>query len=174
MSGAATVRRTLIWLATVLTGCAALTLSPVVDPAYASNTFVEVTPNTAQPGTRVNVRANCDDSNNRQATVESDAFGRLMLRPDNGFLTGSVTIPGNKPPGTYNVNLSCPNGRTATTTLNVVNMSKPTQGPATGGGGMAGSGFGGPLLLIGGLAIVAAGAGLWLAGSRRGRVGVGR
>lgn len=178
MSGAAFVRRTLIWLAVVLVGVlagsAAVALSPVAGPAYASNTFVEVSPNTAQPGTRVSVRASCDGSNNRQATVESDAFGRLVLRPDNGFLTGAVTIPGNKAPGSYNVNLDCSNGNTASTTLNVVNMSKPTQGPAAGGGGTAGSGFGGPLLLIGGLAVVAVGAGLWLTGSRRGRVGAGR
>ncbi|HEY0698564.1 MAG TPA: hypothetical protein VGD43_12230, partial [Micromonospora sp.] len=60
-------------------------------PAVAGNTFVEVTPNTAEPGSQVNLRANCADGNNRQAMVQSDAFGRVVLRPDNGFLTGRVT-----------------------------------------------------------------------------------
>jgi hypothetical protein len=153
-------------------GPVAVAVPLVATPAYASNAFVEVTPSTAQPGTRVNLRASCDDSNNRQATVESEAFGRVMVRPDNGFLTGSVTIPGSRSPGSYEVRLDCPNGATATTTLNVVNMSKPTQGPATGGGGTAG-GPGGALLLAGGLAVLVVGGAMWLTGQRRGRIGTG-
>ena len=108
-------------------------------PARAGeNTFVEVTPNSAQAGTRVNIRASCDNDNNRQAEVNSDAFGRVMLRPDNGFLTGAVTIPGNKAAGDYPVDLRCKNGSTASTTLTVLNMAQPSKGPATGGGGAAG------------------------------------
>ena len=54
-------------------------------PARAGeNTFVEVTPNSAQAGTRLTVRANCDNANNQQATVHSDAFGRVVLRPEAG------------------------------------------------------------------------------------------
>jgi hypothetical protein len=132
------------------------------------NTFVEVTPNTAQGGTRVNLRASCESGNNQMATVQSEAFGRVALRPDNGFLTGSVTVPGNKAPGAYAVNLSCQNGHTATTTLTVVNMSQGSQGPATGGGGTAG-GPGGMLMLIGGIGVIALGAGFGLAGRQRRR-----
>ena len=73
-----------------------------------------MTPNSAQAGSRVNMRASCDNNNNRQADVHSDAFGRVMLRPDNGFLTGSVTIPGNKAAGDYPVDLRCQNSNTAT------------------------------------------------------------
>jgi hypothetical protein len=113
-------------------------------------TFVEVSPNTAAPGTRVTIRASCDNGNTSQATVESEAFGRVVVRPNNGFLTGAVTIPGNKAPGTFGVNLTCPNGNTATTTITVVNMSKPTQGPATGVGGTAGGTS--PMLMAGGIA----------------------
>ncbi|WP_234361536.1 hypothetical protein [Plantactinospora sp. BB1] len=131
------------------------------------NTFVEVTPNTAQAGTRVNIRASCDGANNQQATVHSDAFGRVIVRPDNGFLTGSVTIPGSKAPGAYAVNLACQqNGNNATTTLTVVNMSQGSQGPATGGGGTAG-GPGGTLMIVGGLGIVVLAIGFGVAGRRR-------
>lgn len=141
-------------------------------PAQAESTFVEVTPNTAQAGSRVNLRASCDNGNNNQANVESEAFGRVVLRPDNGFLTGSVVIPGNKAPGAYGVNLRCPNGSTATTTLTVVNMSKPTQGPATGAGGTANDGSG-RLMATGAAAVIAVVSALWLIGTRRGRTEAG-
>lgn len=154
-------------------------------PARAGeNVFVEVNPSTVQAGNRVNIRASCDNDNNRQAEVTSDAFGRVVLRPNNGrsntdgpdgtsrpgntnradsgFLTGAVTVPGNTQPGDYPVDLRCRNGNTATTVLTVLNMSQPTKGPATGGGGTAGGRGTGSLLLVGGLvtAAVAAGAGL--------------
>jgi hypothetical protein len=135
-------------------------------PARAGeNVFVEVTPNPAQAGTRVSIRANCDNANNRQAEVNSDAFGRVMLRPDNGFLTGAVTVPGNKPAGDYPVDLRCSNGNTASTVLSVLNMASPSKGPATGGGGTAGGRGAGSLLLVGGLVAVAVMAGV---GARRG------
>ncbi len=122
-------------------------------PALAADTFVEVNPSTAQAGSRVNLRASCGDNNNRQADVQSEAFGRMMLRPDNGFLTGSVTIPGSKAAGDYPVNLTCQNNNTASTTLTVVTMSQPAKGPATGGGGTAdGSNT---LLLAGGITATA-------------------
>ncbi|MEU7978200.1 hypothetical protein AB0B63_06680 [Micromonospora sp. NPDC049081] len=133
------------------------------------NTFVEVTPNSTQAGTRVTVRANCDNANNQQATVHSDAFGRVVLRPGNGFLTGAVTIPGNKQAGDYPVDLRCANGNTASTMLTVLNMAQPSKGPATGGGGMAGDRGAGSLLLVGGLAVVAVVAGLGVFGGNRRR-----
>ncbi len=134
-------------------------------PARAGeNVFVEVTPNPAQAGTRVSIRANCDNANNRQAEVNSDAFGRVMLRPDNGFLTGAVTVPANKQPGDYTVDLKCGNGSSASTMLTVLNMAQPSKGPATGGGGTAGGHGLGSLLLVGGLATVAVVAGV---GARR-------
>jgi hypothetical protein len=79
-----------------------------------------------------------------------------------------VTVPGNKAPGAYAVNLSCQNGKTATTTLTVVNMSQGSQGPATGGGGTAG-GPGGMLILVGGIGVIVLGAGFGLAGRQRRR-----
>jgi hypothetical protein len=142
------------------------TPAPTPAPTQTSNAFIEVTPNTAQPGTRVTLRASCDQANINQAMVDSQAFGRAVVRPNNGFLTGAVTIPGNQAPGTFDVNLTCPNGTSARTTLTVVNMSKPTQGPATGGGGTAG-GFSGPLVLASGLTVIVLGGGLWLLSARR-------
>ncbi|MEU6202389.1 hypothetical protein ABZ814_02195 [Micromonospora musae] len=137
-------------------------------PARAGeNVFVEVTPNSVQAGDKVRIRASCDNSNNRQAQVESDAFGRVTVRPDNGFLTGSATVPENKEPGDYPVNLRCPNGNNASTTLTVLNMAQPSKGPATGGGGTAMGRGTGTLLLVGGLAAVGAAVALGMAGSRR-------
>ncbi|GAA3767155.1 hypothetical protein GCM10022225_61900 [Plantactinospora mayteni] len=139
----------------------------VTEVRAGPNTFVEVTPNTVQAGSRVNIRASCDGANNQQATVHSDAFGRVILRPDNGFLTASVTVPGSKAPGAYAVNLSCQqNGNNATTTLTVVNMSQGSQGPATGGGGTA-TGPGGAMMIAGGLGIVVLAIGFGMAGRRR-------
>lgn len=126
-------------------------------PARAGeNTFIEVTPNTVQAGSRVHLRASCDNANNRQAEVTSEAFNRVVLRPDNGFLTGDATVPGNKPAGEFPVNLKCSNGQTASTTLTVLNMEQPTKGPATGGGGTAGRSTGSILLLSGAGAVAAA------------------
>ncbi|MEV6695452.1 hypothetical protein AB0M35_28695 [Micromonospora sp. NPDC051196] len=136
-------------------------------PARAGeNTFIEVTPNSVQAGSRVHLRASCDNANNRQAEVDSEAFNRVFLRPDNGFLTGDVTVPGDKAPGDYPVHLRCNNGQTASTTLTVLNMQQPTKGPATGGGGTAGPGTGSTLLL-GGAAVVAAAVVFGLISSRR-------
>jgi hypothetical protein len=146
---------------------AALASAPAAAAPQQGNTFVEVNPNTAEAGSRVNIRASCDDGNNRQGNVQSDAFGRVIVRPDNEFLTGSVTIPGSKPPNTYGVNLTCQNNNTATTTLTVVNMSKPSQGPATGGGGTAAGDGASPLILAGGLTVVAVAVGFGLAARRR-------
>jgi hypothetical protein len=114
----------------------------------------------------VSIRANCGDGNNRQANVQSDAFGRVIVRPDNGFLTGAATVPSSRPPGSYGVNLTCQNGNTANTTLTVVNMSKPSQGPAAGGGGTAGGGLS-PMVMAGGIAAAILGIGLALFGLRR-------
>ncbi|BCL13493.1 hypothetical protein [Micromonospora sagamiensis] len=159
-------------------------------PALAGeNVFVEVRPSTIQAGSRVDIRAGCDRNNDRQAEVTSDAFGRVVLRPhddrsggdersgtgpdhngnraDSGFLTGAVTVPASTAPGDYPVELRCPNGNRASTVLTVLNMTQPSKGPATGGGGTAGGRGAGSLLLVGGLVTAAVVAGLGLFGSRR-------
>ncbi|WTO12009.1 hypothetical protein OG505_33255 [Micromonospora sp. NBC_00617] len=142
-------------------------------PARAgANTFIEVTPNSVPAGSRVTIRASCDNNNDRQANVQSDAFGHVTLRPDNGFLKGEVTVPGNKEPGDYQVDLRCQNNQTAQTMLTVLNMATPSKGPATGGGGTAGGRGIGSVLVVGGVALVAAAVALGMAGGRR-RTGSG-
>ncbi|WP_167947178.1 hypothetical protein [Micromonospora profundi] len=144
-----------------------------VAPARAGeNTFIEVTPNSVQAGSRVSIKASCDNNNDRQANVHSDAFGHVMLRPDNGFLKGEVTVPANKQPGDYPADLKCQNNQTASTMLTVLNMASPSKGPATGGGGTAGGRGTGSMLVLGGVAVVGVAVALGMAGSRR-RTGAG-
>ncbi|SCL38944.1 hypothetical protein GA0070624_6393 [Micromonospora rhizosphaerae] len=159
--------RALSAMLTVLGLVGAFVLMTVTPARAGENAFVEVTPNPAQAGTRVSIRASCDSNNNRQAQVNSDAFGRVMLRPDNGFLTGAVTIPGNKQAGDFPVDLRCDSNITASTVLTVLNMAQPSKGPATGGGGTASGRGAGSLLLVGGLAAVAVAAGFGAFGNRR-------
>ena len=152
--------------AAAMTGTSAL---PAAAASRGVEVFVEVTPSTVQAGDQVEIQASCD-GNDRQASVRSDAFGRASVRPDNGMLTGTATVPDRKPPDTYDVVLTCRNNATANTTVAVVNMSKATRGPATGAGGTAG-GIVSPYVLTGGLGVVAAGAGVALV--LRGRRGAG-
>jgi hypothetical protein len=154
--------------AAAMTGTSAL---PAAAASRGAEVFVEVTPSTVQAGDQVEIQASCD-GNDRQASVRSDAFGRTSVRPDNGLLTGTATIPDRKPPDTYDVVLTCSeNNATANTTVTVVNMSKATRGPATGAGGTAG-GVVSPYVLTGGLGVVAA-AGAGVALVLRGRRGAG-
>jgi hypothetical protein len=137
-------------------------------PAAAASSWIEVNPSSIQAGSSVAIRASCQD-NTSPATAKSSAFGQVTLVPQNGFLVGSVTIPANTRARTYSVRLSCPNGSSARTSLNVVGMERPTLGPATGGGGTAPNDAG-PLLLAGGLATLAVGAGVGVMALRRRRV----
>lgn len=136
-------------------------------PARAQAVWIEVNPSSVQAGMQVAIRASCGDNTN-QATVRSDAFGTVMISPQNGLLVGEATVPGNKRAGASEVRLRCANGSTATTTLNVINMARPTRGPATGGGGTAGGG-GGRLVLAGGLATIGIGVAMGLVALRRRR-----
>jgi hypothetical protein len=141
---------------------AAVAVSPALAGAAAAAPFVRVTPSTVQAGEQVEIQASCD-ANKQEATVVSDAFGRVLVRPDNGVLTVRETVPTRTPPRSYEVALRCGSTTTesARTTLTVVNMSKPTQGPAAGAGGAAG-GTVPPLALTAVLGVIAAGAGVVL------------
>ncbi|MEV7331070.1 hypothetical protein [Micromonospora sp. NPDC093244] len=172
MQGIRTINRALSSALTLVGLVAAFVLMTVTPARAGENTFVEVTPNSVPAGSRVTIRASCDNNNERQANVHSDAFGHVMLRSDNGFLKGEVTVPGNKEPGDYPVDLRCQNGQTASTMLTVLNMASPSKGPATGGGGTAGGRGTGSLLVLGGVALVATAVALGMAGGRR-RAGAG-
>ncbi len=149
-----------------------LSQSPSSSPSPSrSAVFVQVTPDTVQVDFLVGIDASCGDDNRRAATVQSDAFGRVTVRPQNGALTAAATVPASRRPGTYRVRLTCPNRRTATTTLRVLSNTRPSRGPATGFGGTAGDGDSGRMLITGGLLAIAAGAGLGVFTLRRRRAG---
>jgi hypothetical protein len=136
-------------------------------PAQAADVFVEVTPSTARAGTMVGIRASCTD-NSTPATVESPAFGMVTAQPQAGLLIATAMIAEGTAAGTYRVKLNCPDGKNASTTLNVVAAGEPSRGPATGFGGAAGEASGGALL-AGGLATIVLGALLGLLAVRRRR-----
>ncbi len=138
-------------------------------PAQAAAVFVETNPSTVPVGDEIGVRASCTD-NLAAATVTSDPFGKVTVEPSFGFLTATARIPTGTKPGDYQVNLSCPDGQTAKSTLHVVAKVTPTQGPATGFGGAAPGGSA-PLMIGGGLAAVAAGLVLAVVSLRRRRLG---
>lgn len=143
--------------------------SPSVS-ANPATVFVEVTPSTAQADSLVGIKASCGDGNDRAATVESAAFGNLTVHPQGDFLTAVATVPADRDADSYRVRLDCPNDRTATTTLHVLNDTEPSRGPATGFGGTAGGMDSSTLLIGGGLAALAAGAVLGLVTLRRRRL----
>jgi hypothetical protein len=134
---------------------AAVVLS-VAAPARAAATYVEVNPSTVQAGYLVGIRASCDD-NTKPATVKSEAFGEVTVRPQYDVLTAAVTVPADTPPRTYTVRLTCDLLESATARLNVLEGGRPSEGPATGFGGMADDGRDG-LLVSGGLVAIAVGA----------------
>jgi len=135
----------------------------------AASIFLETNPSTVPAGDEVALRASCDD-NLKAATVSSGLFGTVTVSPTFSFLTATATVPSSTRPGDYKLDLHCPDGKTASTTLHVVAKVQPTQGPATGGGGMA-PGRDAPMLIGVGLAITAAGLVLGLLTLRRRRFG---
>jgi hypothetical protein len=133
----------------------------------AASVFLETNPSTVPAGNEVALRASCDD-NLKSATVNSGLFGSVTVSPVFGFLTATATVPSSTRAGDYKLDLHCPDGKTASTTLHVVAKVQPTQGPATGGGGMA-PGRNAPVLIGGGLAVIAAALVLGLLTLRRRR-----
>ncbi|MET0417050.1 MAG: hypothetical protein ABW022_13615 [Actinoplanes sp.] len=138
-------------------------------PASAATVFLELNPSTVPAGDEVGLRASCDD-NLKSATVSSGLFGKATVVPRYGFLTATVRIPSTTRPGDYRVELTCPDNKTASAELHVVAKVEPDQGPATGGGGMA-PGREAPMLIGGGLAVIAAGLVLGVVSLRRRRLG---
>lgn len=124
-------------------------------PARAAALFVETTPSTARPGDEVGIRASCTD-NLTAATVTSAALGTVAVKPNFGQLTATVILSAKLKPGDYAVNLTCPDKKSAATTLHIVARVEPSRGPATGGGGTAPN-RSAPMLIGGGLTAFVAG-----------------
>ncbi|MEV4538275.1 hypothetical protein AB0J82_31290 [Asanoa sp. NPDC049518] len=137
--------------------------------AQAEGTWIEVSPSTVQAGEQVEIKASCKEKVD-EAKAHSKAFGEVVLVPKWGFLTGSATVPADTRAGDYEVKLSCVKSGHAETKLKVIERSRPTHGPHTGGGGLAGSGSDGTVALVSGLATLTAGAGLAVALRRRRRL----
>lgn len=118
-----------------------LLLVLAATPADAqSDAFIELRPDTVQAGRQIEIRAGCGERVD-EATVRSRAFQEVKLEPlgRSDVLSGTVTVPSDTERGNYPVNLRCPNGMVASTDLFVLQMSRPTTGPATGGGATAGA-----------------------------------
>jgi hypothetical protein len=150
-------------------------LAAVVLPATpaAAATILLITPSTIEAGFAVTLSATCGDNVN-PAVVTSTVFGTVTLVPDNGKLHTSITVPASTKAGTYNVNLSCASGQTATSKFAVIHRSapphtlNPTFGPATGGGEMATS-TGARIAVFGGLGAVVVGLAVWILSTVRRR-----
>lgn len=156
---------TRIAAAIVAAGAATVLLGPA--PARADTVFIEVNPSTINAGFSVSLRASCGSTVN-PATAKSDAFGVVTLMADKNFLVGTATVPSDTKPHGYPVKLTCASGSTAVTTLWVINPTKPTRGPNTGGGALAHQ-SNGTALMAGGAAAICAGAGLAVLTLRRRR-----
>jgi hypothetical protein len=139
------------------------------SPAAGAAVFVEINPSTVRAGDEIALRASCDD-NLKAATVRGEPIGTVTVQPEFGFLTATVRVPDSTEVGDYPVALTCPDGGAATAVLHVVAKVEPSRGPATGGGGTAGTATG-PVLMTGGLTIALAGLALGVVSLRRRRVG---
>jgi len=143
--------------------------SPSRSPAQ--NPFVEAIPSTVPAGEQITIRASCVD-NRTAATVTGSPAGTVTVNPDHGLLTARRVIPATTKAGDYQLTLACPDKKTtATGVLHVLAGVRPSQGPATGGGGTA-PGRDAPLLIGGGLTAMLTGLGLAAASFlRRRRLG---
>jgi hypothetical protein len=150
---------------------AALVIAPGAASARA-DVFVEVNPSTIASGGTVSIRASCGE-NIVEAVVRSDAFGDVRVKPEYGFLTGSAEVGADVAADDHRVELTCPAGGRAFGTLKVVADSRPSRGPATGFGGMAGHDpdAGALALLVGGVTALAVGGALAVLWLRRRRWG---
>ena len=165
------MRRSVLRAAAITLGAGAFVALP--STAWGLGEFIRVTPSTIQAGFQVAIEANCDDAVN-PATATSDAFGVVTLEPQRNpstgvvHLHGTATIPRNTTAGAYKVTLKCTSGQTATTTEHVVNATPAnSQGPHTGGGGLARNDNSG--LMIGAGAAAAVGGAVLFALARRRR-----
>jgi hypothetical protein len=154
-------------LAALAAGLSVLFLDPGPAQARAAAPFVEANPSTARAGDQIGLRASCTD-NLSAATVTGAPFGTVTVQPRYGFLTATVRVPSTTRVGDYKIDLTCPDRKTATSTLHVVARVEPARGPATGGGGTA-PGQNAPMLIGGGLTAIVVGAALAVASFLRRR-----
>ncbi len=123
--------------------CGAVSEAKAANHDQVGAASVEVSPNRANPGQTLTVRARCND-NSTTASVSSPAFGTITASSSgtsSALLVAVVNLSPTLQPGTFNVTATCQNGAMATTKLVIVSPAgaQPTVGPHTGGGALAGA-----------------------------------
>lgn len=131
-------------LARLAAATAGLTVALLVSSApaaLADDATVNIYPNPSAPGTSTTFQVNCSSLTAAQpatsATLEGSTLGLAAQIPmqagsqTNQFTT-TVVLPTSLAPGSYNPNVDCSNGVTASTTLTV--NAVPGPAPATGDG----------------------------------------
>lgn len=133
--------------------------------------FLEIVPTTVVAGDQISIRGNCAGDNANLATIRSRAFGdnnRLTVSPDQyGLLIQQVGVPTDVRPGDYTITLECADRASVSVDIYVLDMAKPTQGPATGGGGTATGPKASILVLAFGLTALTSGGALLFRSRRR-------
>jgi hypothetical protein len=131
-----------------LARCAAATAGLVVavlagsaPAALASNPAVNIFPNPSAPGTSTTFTVNCANQMSPSPATSATLVGTSLGLPaqipmqassqQNVFVT-TVVLPTTLAPGTYNPDINCSNGPTASATLTV--NAVPGPAPATGDG----------------------------------------
>ena len=129
MQGLRTINRALSSALLLVGLVGAFVLLSAVPARAGENTFIEVTPNSVQAGTRVTLRASCDNNNDRQANVQ---LRRVRARHAQAGQrlpqAGRSPFRATRQPGDYQVDLRCQNNQTAQTMLTVLNMASAQQG----------------------------------------------
>jgi hypothetical protein len=146
--------------------CSALVFAAGSGPALAAaanplgNTFAAVTPSTTTGGARVIFTVSCASPDTASATLFGTTLGLpeqipMQAGASGGDFVAAVTLPSDLAPGTYQPNIDCSDGTSATATLRVTAL--PAEGGAQTGEG-ATSTQTNTGLSAGGLALIAVGA----------------
>ena len=125
----------------ILTGPALACVLMLVSPAQASSSPVDITPNPSAPGTSTTFAVNCSSltaaGKATSATLAGTTLGlseHIPMQPSthaNEFVA-TVTLPAGIRAGTYQPDIDCSNGVTASAVLTV--KAVPGVAPATGDG----------------------------------------
>lgn len=127
--------------AAAIAGLVVTVLAGSAPAALAGNPAVNIYPNPSAPGTSTTFTVNCANEMSpgpaSSATLDGSSLGLPSQIPmqassqQNVFVT-TVVLPTTLAPGTYNPDINCSNGPTASATLTV--NAVPSPAPATGDG----------------------------------------
>lgn len=136
-----------------------------VPPSQPPAAGLQVNPSSVVAGTSIRLTASCSDSNT--ASASSEAFATVNMSPaaSGGVLYADAIVRAGTAPGIYTATAACGNGAKLQNTFTV--YVAPSQGPATGGGGLAATTK--TPMVASGVILVAAGLGMGLLALRRRR-----